>query len=148
MSRQRVVKPRKRVASQHKRAVKLAKPQRRAMDQPPATAEERILAAIRRIPAGRVSTYGELAAVAGLPGRARLVGTVLRQTPGARDLPWFRVINASGRSSLTAGSDGQRRQLRLLQAEGIEVRAGRVDLKRFGWPPRGSSLDEWLWKIE
>ena len=114
----------------------------------PSSPEQRILAAIRRIPRGRVSTYGEIAAVAGLPGRARLVGTVLRQSPGGPRLPWFRVINASGRSSLPAGSDGHERQCGLLQAEGVELRGGRVDLRRFGWPPRGSSLDEWLWKLE
>ena len=113
----------------------------------PQNLEARILAAVRRIPRGRVSTYGDVAQVAGLPRRARLVGTVLRQSPAERGLPWFRVINASGRSSLPDGSDAQRRQWRLLEAEGVEVRKGRVDLQRFGWPSRERQLDELLWKL-
>jgi methylated-DNA-protein-cysteine methyltransferase-like protein len=113
----------------------------------PPNLEARILAAVRRIPRGRVSTYGDVAQVAGLPRRARLVGTVLRQSPAERGLPWFRVINASGRSSLAEGSDAQRRQWRLLEAEGVEVRKGRVDLRRFGWPSREQQLDELLWKV-
>jgi methylated-DNA-protein-cysteine methyltransferase-like protein len=113
----------------------------------PASVEARVLAAVRRIPRGRVSTYGDVANVAGLPRRARLVGTVLRQSPAQRGLPWFRVINASGRSSLPEGSDAQGRQWRLLQAEGVEVRNGRVDLQRYGWPSRERQLDELLWKL-
>src|SRR5262249_25654867 len=113
----------------------------------PQSLEALILAAVRRIPRGRVSTYGDIASVAGLPRRARLVGTVLRQSPAQRGLPWFRVINASGRSSLPEGSDAQRRQWRLLEAEGVEVRRGRVDLQRFGWPSREGELDELLWKV-
>lgn len=115
---------------------------------PPAqSVEARILAAVRRIPRGRVSTYGDVANVAGLPRRARLVGTVLRQSPAGRGLPWFRVINAAGRSSLPEGSDAQRRQWRLLEAEGVTVRRGRVDLQRYGWPSRGGELDALLWKM-
>jgi methylated-DNA-protein-cysteine methyltransferase related protein len=113
----------------------------------PQSPEARILAAVRRIPRGRVSTYGDVAQVAGLPRRARLVGTVLRQSPAEKALPWFRVINASGRSSLPEGSDAQRRQWRLLQAEGVEVRRGRVDLQHYGWPPREEQLDELLWRL-
>jgi methylated-DNA-protein-cysteine methyltransferase related protein len=112
-----------------------------------ASLEACILAAVRRIPRGRVSTYGDIASVAGLPRRARLVGTVLRHSPAQRGLPWFRVINAGGRSSLPEGSDAQRRQLRLLEAEGIDVRRGRVDLRRYGWPSREGGLDELLWKL-
>lgn len=118
-----------------------------AATQAQASLEARILAAIRRVPRGKVSTYGDIANVAGLPRRARLVGTVLRQTPGARGLAWFRIINASGRSSLPDGSDAQRRQWKLLQAEGVEVRNGRVDLQRYGWPARERQLDELLWKM-
>jgi methylated-DNA-protein-cysteine methyltransferase-like protein len=143
-----VRKTTKNKVGKRKRAAKAVTPKRRAAIQAPDNAEGRILAAIRRIPRGRVSTYGDIAAVAGLPGRARLVGTVLRQSPAERRLPWFRVINASGRSSLAVGSDGHLSQLRSLQAEGVEFRGGRVDLARFGWPARGSSLDEWLWKME
>lgn len=107
----------------------------------------RILAAVRRIPRGRVCTYGDVADVAGLPRRARLVGTVLRQTPTSRDLPWFRVINAGGRISFPAGSDAYRRQRGKLESEGVVFVSGRIDLKRYGWPSRAAQLDELLWKM-
>jgi methylated-DNA-protein-cysteine methyltransferase related protein len=105
----------------------------------------RIIAAIKRIPRGKVCTYGGVADVAGLPRRARLVGTVLRQTPASRGVPWFRVINASGRISFPVGSDGYARQRKQLESEGIDLVGGRVNLDRYGWPPRDRMLDELLW---
>jgi methylated-DNA-protein-cysteine methyltransferase-like protein len=122
----------------------------RTRPRPPAALADtasRILAAVRRIPLGRVSTYGGVAQVAGLPRRARLVGTVLRQTPASRDLPWHRVINAGGQISFPEGSDAYLRQRRKLQAEGVVFRGGRVDLQRYGWPPHDGDLDEILWKM-
>lgn len=107
----------------------------------------RILAAIRKIPRGKVSAYGDVADVAGLPKRARLVGTVLRQTPASRDLPWHRVINASGRISFPVGSDAYARQRKKLEAEGVVFIGGRVDLRKHGWPAREEQLDELLWKL-
>jgi methylated-DNA-protein-cysteine methyltransferase-like protein len=106
---------------------------------------EMILAAVRRIPRGRVCTYGNVAEVAGLPRRARLVGTVLRQTPAGRGLPWYRVINAGGRISFPVGSDAYARQRHQLEAEGVVFVGGRVDLRRYGWPPHEERLDELLW---
>jgi methylated-DNA-protein-cysteine methyltransferase-like protein len=106
-----------------------------------------ILAAVRRIPRGKVCTYGNVAEVAGLPRRARLVGTVLRQTPAARGLPWYRVINAGGRISFPVGSDAYARQRHKLEAEGVVFAGGRVDLRRYGWPARDERLDELLWKL-
>ena len=108
---------------------------------------ESILAAVRRIPRGKVCTYGNVAEVAGLPRRARLVGTVLRQTPSARGLPWYRVINAGGRISFPVGSDAYARQRHKLEAEGVVFVGGRVDLRRYGWPARDEQLDELLWKL-
>ena len=107
---------------------------------------ERVLAAVRRIPRGKVCTYGNVAEVAGLPRRARLVGTVLRQSPSARGLPWYRVINAGGRISFPVGSDAYARQRHKLEAEGVVFVGGRVDLRRYGWPARDEQLDELLWK--
>ena|SRR5690349_11809397 len=112
---------------------------------PPAKDAARILAAVKKIPRGRVCTYGSVADVAGLPRRARLVGTVLRQTPASPGLPWFRVINASGRISFPVGSDAYVRQRRHLEAEGVDFVGGRVDLQRYGWPSREQVLDELLW---
>ncbi len=135
-----------------KKAKKPAKkPARAKRVRPPAISQsvpESILAAVRRIPRGKVCTYGNVAEVAGLPRRARLVGTVLRQTPTARGLPWYRVINAGGRISFPVGSDAYARQRHKLEAEGVVFAGGRVDLRRYGWPSRDQQLDELLWKLE
>lgn len=128
---------------------KAKKPARAKRVRPPAVSQsvpESILAAVRRIPRGKVCTYGNVAEVAGLPRRARLVGTVLRQTPSARGLPWYRVINAGGRISFPVGSDAYARQRHKLEAEGVVFVGGRVDLRRYGWPSRDQQLDELLWK--
>ena len=108
----------------------------------------RIIAAIKKIPRGKVCPYGVVAEVAGLPRRARLVGTVLRQTPASKGVPWFRVINASGRISFPQGSDSCDRQRKHLEAEGVDFVGGRVDLGRYGWPSREKLLDELLWGPE
>jgi methylated-DNA-protein-cysteine methyltransferase related protein len=129
---------------------KKAKKAARAKPAPAASSQsvpEMILAAVRRIPRGKVCTYGNVAEVAGLPRRARLVGTVLRQTPSARGLPWYRVINAGGRISFPVGSDAYARQRHKLEAEGVVFAGGRVDLRRYGWPSRDEHLDELLWKL-
>jgi methylated-DNA-protein-cysteine methyltransferase related protein len=112
-----------------------------------ASTDQRILEAVKSIPRGRVCTYGTVAQVAGLPRRARLVGTVLRTT-SAKGIPWFRVINASGRISFPQGSDAYVRQRSKLEAEGIVFVGGRVDLSQYGWPDGPASLDEYLWKIK
>ena len=106
-----------------------------------------IRAAVARIPRGRVSTYGSIARVAGLPGRARLVGTVLKNSPTAVRLPWFRVINSSGRSSFPPGSAAYLEQHKRLTAEGVSWVRGRIDLDRYGWP-ENHSLDEALWGMQ
>ncbi|HEY5754586.1 MAG TPA: MGMT family protein [Steroidobacter sp.] len=111
----------------------------------PASDAARIIAAIKKIPRGKVCTYGGVADVAGLPRRARLVGTVLRQTPASRGVPWFRVINASGRISFPLGSDSYKRQRKLLENEGVDFAGGRVNLNHYGWPPREKMLDELVW---
>jgi methylated-DNA-protein-cysteine methyltransferase-like protein len=92
-----------------------------------------ILEAVAAIPRGRVTTYGQLARRAGLPGRARLVGRVLSQTPAARLVPWHRVVNSQGRLSLPKGSKAYSEQRSRLCAEGVEFCKERVSLKLFGW---------------
>ena len=85
---------------------------------------------MRRIPRGRVTTYGQVAELAGLEGHARQVGYALHHAPPG--LPWHRVINARGEISARRGSDWGELQRRLLEAEGVEFdRDGRVDLKKF-----------------
>jgi methylated-DNA-protein-cysteine methyltransferase-like protein len=96
----------------------------------------KILVVIRRIPHGRVATYGQVAALAGYPGHARQVGYALHDLPDGTDVPWQRVINARGEVSPRAapGRDGY--QQHLLEEEGVVFdAAGRVDLRRFRWEP-------------
>ncbi|MEL7536259.1 MAG: MGMT family protein [Pseudomonadota bacterium] len=102
-----------------------------------------IRAVVADIPAGSVATYGQVAALAGLPRRARLVGRVLKELPKGSKVPWHRVITASGALAFAVDSDAAKRQSTRLRAEGVIVRAGKVKLADFRWEP---SLDELLWK--
>lgn len=99
-----------------------------------AAARERVAAVlrtVRRIPRGRVATYGDIARAAGLPGRARLVGRVLRDAPASASLPWHRVVGAGGRLSVGAFAPHAALTQRLrLAREGVRfTRGGRVDLR-------------------
>ncbi|MBA4284103.1 MAG: DNA base-flipping protein YbaZ [Xanthomonadaceae bacterium] len=101
-------------------------------------ARRAILATVGRIPAGRVCTYGQIAWIAGYPGRARLVGRVLGGLLEAGSAtPWHRVINASGQISLPKFSAGHREQKRRLRSEGVVFENERVSLRRFGWQAAG-----------
>ena len=106
-----------------------------------ADALARIFAAVRAIPRGRVASYGQVAANAGLKGRARLVGYALRTGDG-RVLPWHRVLRANGASAFPEGSAGRVEQCRRLEREGVCVPRGRVDLGRYGWT---RDMDVLLW---
>jgi len=93
---------------------------------------DRIYAMVRKVPPGRVTTYGDIARQLGCP--ARSVGFAMAALPYGHDVPWQRVINSQGRISPRADGDGSQRQQLLLEAEGIRFDAGtRVDLKRYGW---------------
>jgi methylated-DNA-protein-cysteine methyltransferase-like protein len=105
-------------------------------------AYQRVYDAIAAIPPGRVASYGAIAARAGLPGRARLVGRLLGETPDGMVLPWHRVLRANGAIALPVGSRGFREQTRRLRAEGVEVKNGRVPLSRFGLD---ADVDRALW---
>jgi methylated-DNA-protein-cysteine methyltransferase-like protein len=97
---------------------------------------ERISAVIERIPPGRVATYGQVAALAGLPRQARRVGHFLRVLPDGSSLPWHRVINAQGGISERGMGWEAGYQRHLLEEEGVVFDArGRVDLDRFRWEP-------------
>jgi len=97
---------------------------------------ERVYAAVRAIPRGRVATYGQVARLIGVPRGARAVGWALRALDPhrARAVPWHRVVGAGGRISPRAGG-GPVLQRRRLQSEGVGFRAGRVDLRRHGLLP-------------
>lgn len=88
---------------------------------------------LAQIPEGKVITYGELAARAGLGRAARWVGRLLSQLPDNTSLPWHRVIAAGGRLSLPAGSVAGFEQRARLRAEGLTIINDRVDMRRHGW---------------
>lgn len=94
-----------------------------------------ICAVIRRIPKGWVATYGQVAAMAGLPRRARLVGHILQNLDPAIPIPWHRVVNARGEVSRSPSRNGgDAIQQRLLEQEGIEFDAkNRFTLERYRW---------------
>ena len=92
----------------------------------------RVLTVVRRIPAGRVATYGDIARLAGRPGAARAVGNVMRDC-GAHDVPCHRVVAAAGRLGGYGGAPSLKRSL--LHAEGILVRGTRIkEFARLRWP--------------
>jgi methylated-DNA-protein-cysteine methyltransferase-like protein len=94
------------------------------------------------IPAGSVLNYGEVARLAGLKGRARLVGRALGRAPKQMALPWHRVVNAQGMISFKPGSRPHAMQLKRLQDEGVEFVDGKIDLGRFS-PEH--AIDRLLW---
>jgi len=100
------------------------------------TSYQRIYTVIRRVPKGRVATYGQIARLAGLPGHARQVGYALYALRASTAVPWQRIVNASGAISLRR-SGGALSQRMLLEREGVTLDArGRISLARFGWKPR------------
>lgn len=103
----------------------------------------RIWDTIQDIPAGTVASYGQIAEIAGIPRGARQVGYALRHAPREMQLPWHRVITASGKSAFDRDSRPFRTQCSRLREEGVIVRDGKVDMQKFRWEP---GLDELLWK--
>lgn len=97
--------------------------------------EQRIWNLLADIPVGRVTTYGQLAAMAGFPGYARQVGRVLKNLPAGSILPWHRVINASGQISFPQQSEAYWRQRTRLLDEGIIVQGNRINLNSYRWAP-------------
>ena len=96
--------------------------------------DERIWLTVSAIPRGRIATYGDIARRAGLPGAARRVGAALRKLPRDTRVPWHRVVNASGKSSLPPGAQGEDRQRTRLAAEGVVLaRGGQKILARYRW---------------
>ena len=96
-----------------------------------------VFAVVRRIPRGRVATYGQVAALAGFPRHARQVGYALAALALDAPVPWHRVVNAQGRvSQRTSGSGGAMVQCIRLEQEGVPAPGGRVSLARHQWVPR------------
>jgi methylated-DNA-protein-cysteine methyltransferase-like protein len=93
---------------------------------------------VRRIPRGRVATYGQIAALAGRPRAARAVGHAMHDCPPG--VPWHRVVNASGGISRRARMESMLTQRILLLREGVTLRNGRVRLARHRWQPAMNSV--------
>ena len=110
---------------------------------------EKIWRVIQRIPPGRVASYGQVADLAGLPGRARLAGKCLGYVPEngfeGHPVPWYRVLRSSGQIAFPPGSEHFVRQRTLLMEEGVVVKGSRVSLSQFQWQP---SLDELLFSLD
>ena len=103
---------------------------------------QRIWEIVAGIPEGCVLNYGEVARLAGLPGKARLVGRALGRAPKRMALPWHRVVNAQGQISFPDESSKGTRQREMLEAEGVDFVDDAIDLERFS-PER--AIDRMLW---
>ena len=104
---------------------------------PSVSTYQRIYALVCRIPRGRVATYGQVARLAGLANGARQVGYALHALREGTAVPWHRVLNARGASSL--GPGGAETQRIMLAKEGVRFDAGgRTSLARHGWRPHGA----------
>ena len=95
------------------------------------TAQEQVWQLVSAVPAGQVATYGQIAALAGMPSHARLVGRVLARLPAGSRLPWHRVINSQGRIT----NPNRAEQRKRLAAEGVTLVKGRVNLRQYQWVP-------------
>jgi len=103
----------------------------------------RIWAVVRDIPEGKVASYGQVAAMAGVPRGARQVGYALKQLPADLAIPWHRVVRSSGRLAFDSNSRAFKQQVKRLSMENVVVTKGRVSMNRYRWQP---DLDELLWK--
>lgn len=110
---------------------------------------QQIWQTVQLIPEGKVACYGQIADLAGLPGRARLVGKALGKVPeggwNKKSVPWFRVINSQGKISFPQGSEYFEKQRQLLQEEQVVVIGARIKLADFQWQP---DLSEILFSLE
>ena len=93
---------------------------------------KRIYEAVKKIPKGHVATYSKVAEMAGNPRMARAVGNALHKNPDPEHIPCFRVVNAKGELAGEFAFGGAGEQAKLLEADGIEVEDGKVDLKKYG----------------
>ena len=93
---------------------------------------KRIYEAVKRIPKGHVATYGKVAEMAGNSKMSRAVGNALHKNPDPEHIPCFRVVNSKGELAGAFAFGGDGAQVKLLEADGVEVVNGKVDLKKYG----------------
>lgn len=109
---------------------------------PPSGFRQRVYDTVRGIPRGRVTSYGDVAALVGSPRAARGVGAALNGLPSDTDVPWWRVVNRSGRLTIPADHGLRVLQRTLLERERVAFRPdGSVDLERHGWEGPGGGHD-------
>lgn len=96
---------------------------------------ERVYEAVRRIPKGKVATYGQIAFSAGSPGAARAVGNALHKNPDQKNIPCHRVVSRKGLPAPDFAFGGADAQLLLLEREGVHSRNGKIDLSWYLWNP-------------
>ena len=110
---------------------------------------QQIWKTVQLIPLSKVACYGQIADLAGLPGRSRLVGKALGKVPKegwqGKSVPWYRVINSQGKISFPQGSENFYKQKHHLQDEQVVVIGSRIKLKEFQWQP---DLSELLFALE
>lgn len=94
---------------------------------------EKIYEVVKKIPKGKVATYGQVASFAGNPHWSQVVGYALHSNPDPENIPCYRVVNRFGELSKAFVFGGINRQQELLEADGIEVKDLKVDLSRYGW---------------
>jgi methylated-DNA-protein-cysteine methyltransferase-like protein len=97
---------------------------------------EKIYAVVRKIPAGKVATYGQIAELAGLGRQARLVGYAMHNVPEGEEIPWHRVINSKGEISRYGEEQWIEYHRSLLEAEGVTFnQKGKISLSVYQWLP-------------
>ena len=88
---------------------------------------------VKRIPRGRVTTYGEIARALKVRGGARVVGYAMAGSPNGQGIPWHRVVGAGGKLIIREPHGSLQR--RLLESEGVEIAGTRINYEKYGWPP-------------
>ena len=94
---------------------------------------EKIYETVKKIPYGKVATYGQIALLSGNPNWSRVVGYALHVNPDPDSIPCFRVVNRFGEPSSAFAFGGKNTQIMLLENEGVEFIDGRVNMKKFLW---------------
>ncbi len=102
----------------------------------------RIYEAVKKVPRGKVATYAQIAEMAGNRKMCRAVGNALHKNPDPLHIPCYRIVNSQGRLSGEFAFGGEGAQQKLLEADGIVVTNGRVDLKKYGYRPVSKSKEE------
>jgi len=97
--------------------------------------EQKIWQVVAAIPEGKVASYGQIAAMAGLGRQARFVGRALGRLPAGHSIPWHRVIRSNGQIAFPEGTEARQLQTEKLWVEGVEAIKGRVRMKVFQWQP-------------